>query len=421
MNKIIIILISIILALTVLSLPVLCEMSSGQSDGNSGGSSDTGSSDSGKSGMGSTGSSDAGSADKASKAREMYDSGSSMRESEGMSGMGFVNRDDSNYGNYVTFSVDKTTGDVLNYGISGAAVFDSIKIPGFDFKTTTTKGAETKIVSKDGSIAIQIHDNPASVMEIDANKKSTLILNLAAGVSASKQDGIVKIKSGKINGYLVSEKADSIDIAGSQITIDTNGNTVFRSSPVNMPHDDMEERFMGEVKTRRAGAEVSVGKSDKYSIVNYSDMNVSMDSIETNHIRMIVDSSEHAGKFILMNIDNSSLKWNEGDRISLHLDNKTMNEVEKEQDLYNATESSFWLNKTGPNRMQALMYVQNFSTHQVDIVVEAAVNQTPAPTGTTVKTPVMTTATATPKTPGFGLVLGTLGTLAAAYISRRKP
>ncbi|MCZ7401614.1 MAG: hypothetical protein O8C61_05275 [Candidatus Methanoperedens sp.] len=294
-------------------------------------------------------------------AREMYDNGSRMRNARGMMGMGFYNSKNSNYGSYVTFSVDNTTGNVLNFAISGVAIFNSINIQGFDFKSSTTEGAQTKIASMDGSTGIQIHDNPAAVFDIKTGNSTTLNFNLASGASATKQDNTITITAGNITAYIVSEKASSINIAGNQVSIDTSGNTIFRASPTNMPNDKMEGRFMEQVKTKKAGAEVSVGKSDKYSIVNYSDMNVSMKSIAKDRMRMTVNSSDPSGKFILMNIDNSSLIWNEGQKITLYLDNKTLREVGTEQELYNATESSFWLNKTGNNKMQALVYISKFS------------------------------------------------------------
>jgi hypothetical protein len=414
MNKIIK-LIAIVLALTMLSLPVLGEMNSGN-----GNSMDAGRNDSNRNDSGRVDSSNNDNGSMHQKASEMYDNGSRMRDNEGMMGMGFMHREDNNYGNYVTFSVDNTTGNVLNFGISGIAVFDSIKIQGFDFKASTTNGAETKISNKDGSIVIHIHDNPAAVIEINAN--TTLTFNLATGVSATKQGNIIKIIAGNITAFIVSEKATSINIAGSQVSINTNeGNTVFRASPVNMPHDNMEERFMGEVMKKRAGAEVSVGESDKSSIVNYSeDMNVTVESIKSNHMRMMVDSSNHSGKFVLMNLDNTSFTWIEGQKITLYLDNKPMKEVMTEQELYNASESSFWLNMTGRNKIQAMMYIANFSTHQVDVVVGT---ETPTPTATAVETTTAaqtTTAATTPKTPGFEIALGALGTVAAAYMMRRR-
>ena len=401
--------IAIALVIIMLSLPVLGEKNGGDSSGNNmdSGRNDAGSMDLSRNNDGSM----------HEKAREMYDNGSRMRENEGMMGMEFMHRDDGNYGGYVTFSVDNTTGDVLNFGISGTGIFDSIKIPGFNFKETITSGAETKVVSKDGSIVIHMHDNPAAVIEIKAESNANLIFNLASGVSATKQgNNMVKITAGNITAYIVSEKAASINIAGSQVSITTNGETIFRASPVNMPHDDMEDRFMEEMMTNRAGAEVSVGKSDKYSVVNYSgNVSVTVESIETNRMRMMIDSSDHSGKFILMNIDNSSLMWNEGQKITLYLDNKPIKEVLTESELYSASESSYWLSRTGRNRMQAMMFIRDFSTHQVDIVVEAAATpgQTPA------ATPGATTAATTPRTPGFEIVLGML-TIAAAFIVRRR-
>jgi hypothetical protein len=396
-------LIAIVLVLTILPLPVLCDMNGGKSDG---GMMDGGRTDANKINNGSM----------HEKAKEMYDNGSKIRDAEGMMGMGFMHREDNSYGNYVTFSVDNNTGNVLNFGISGIAVFDSIKIPGFDFKETSTMGAETRIVNKDGSIVIQLHDNPAAVINIMADVKTTLIFNLASGANATKQDNIVKIMSGNVTAYIASEKATSI-IAGSQVTIETDsGSTVFRASPVNMPYDNMEERFMGEMMTKKAGAEVSVGDSDKYSIVNYSeDMNVMIQSMEKNHMRMMINSSNHSGKFIMMNIDNSSMTWNERQKVRFYLDNKPMRQVMSEQELYDANESSFWLNMVGRNRMQAVMYIANFSERQVDIVVEDEGTPTPAVTPEVTKT----TIPATPGAPGFEVIIGLLGT-AVAYRLRRK-
>ncbi|MCX9024530.1 MAG: PGF-CTERM sorting domain-containing protein [Candidatus Methanoperedens sp.] len=416
MNKIIK-LIAVVLVLTMLTLPVLGQMNSGN-----GNSADSGRNDSNKNnpGMMDNSNKDNRSIDSNNndnnlmreKASEMFDNGSRMRDNEGVKGMGFMHRGDNSYGSYVTFTVDNTTGNVLNFGIAGIAVFDSINIQGFNFAVSRTEGAQTKISNADGSIVIQIHDNPAAVIEINADSNITLVFNLAAGVTATRQDNTITITAGNITAFIVSEKATS-NIAGSQVTINTNGNVVFRASPINMPHDNMEGRFMGEVVTKRAGAEVSVGESDKSSVVNYSeDLNVSVDSIQSDRMRMTVESSNHSGKFILMNLDNTSLTWNAGQPITLYLDNKPLKQVMTEQDLYNATESSFWLNMTGGNKIQALIYIASFSTHTVDVVVG-----TPTTTPTAAQT---TTPATTPKTPGFEIALGALGTVAAAYMMRRR-
>ncbi len=352
------------------------------------------------------------------KAKDMMIRGNEMRGTQGMMGMGFMHSQGSSYGNYVTFSVDNNTGAVMDYGILGITIFESIKVAGFDFKELTTMGALTRIINKDGSVMIQLHDNPAAVINIGTKASATITFDLADGVNASKEDNIVRIEAGNLTAFIASTNATSINIAGGEIRIESvRGNAVFRAVPVNMPADGMHRRFMGEMMRNRVGAEVSVGVSDKYSITNYSEgMNVMIRSMDRNRMRMTVNSTDPSGKFIMMNLDNSSMMWNPGQRVRLYLDNKPMRRVMTAEELYDAKESSFWLTMPGGNRMQAMMYIANFSERVVDVVVEE--ESTPAPTSTEapVKTPVLTS---TPAAPGFEIALGLLG-VGVAYRLRRK-
>ena len=84
-----------------------------------------------------------------------------------------------------------------------------------------------------------------------------------------------------------------------------------------------------------------------------------------------------------------------------------------EQELYNSTESCYWLRMTGGGSMEAVMYIANFSERQVDIVVED--EATPAATPEITET----TISATPGAPGFEIMMVLLGT-AAAYRLKRK-
>jgi hypothetical protein len=350
------------------------------------------------------------------KAGDMMNRGQEMRSSQGMMGMGFMHSGGNNYGNYVTFSVDNNTGAVMDYGISGITVFNSIKIANFNFKDSATLGALTRITNRDGSVVLQLHDNPAAVINIWTKAATTVTFSLADGVNASKEDNIVKIEAGNVTAYIASTNATSVNIAGGEIRIESSGgNTIFRAVPVNMPMDVMNQKFMGEMMRNRAGAEVSVGVSDKYSIVNYSEnMNVMIKSMERNRMRIVINSTDPSGKFIIMNMDNSSLMWNEKQKVRFYLDNKSMRQVITADELYDAKESSFWLTMIGGNRMQAMMYIANFSEHTVDIAVEDAT--APSPTGAQeAKTPV-----STPATPGFEVVLGLLGTGLAFHLKRKS-
>lgn len=169
-----------------------------------------------------------------------------------------------------------------------------------------------------------------------------------------------------------------IDIVGGEIRIKSSkGNAIFRAVPVNMPMDGMHQKFMGEMMNHRAGAEVSIGLSDKYSIINYSEnMNLMVRSVGKNRMKMIINSTDS-------------------------------------DELYGAKESSFWLNMSGEKRMQAMMYIANFSERVVDVVVEDEV--TPTSTQTSGKTPV-----STPATPGFEIAIVLLAAGIAYKLGRKS-
>lgn len=348
------------------------------------------------------------------KAKDMMTRGSEMRISQGMMGMGFMHSQGGNYGNYVTFSVDNTTGAVMNYGILGVTVFDSIKVSGFNFKDLKTMGALTKISDKDDSVVIQLHDNPAAVINIRTKAAATITFDLAEGVRASKEGNVVKIEDGNLTAFIVSTNTTSVNIVGGEVRIESSrGNAIFRAVPVNMPMDGLHQTFMGEIMKNRAGAEVSIGISDKYSIVNYSEnLNLMIRSMDRNRIRMRVNSTDPAGKFIMMNLDNSSMMWSQGQKIRLYLDNVPMRQFMTAEELYGANESCFWLNMSDGKRMQAMMYIANFSERAVDVVVED--ESTPATTST--ETPGKTPA---PATPGFEIVIGLLGAGIAYKLGRK--
>lgn len=349
-------------------------------------------------------------------AKDMMTRGSEMRSAQGMMGMGFMHSEDGNYGNFVTFSGDKSTGVVMNYGILGVTVFDSIKVAGLNLDDLETMGALTRISDKNDSVVIELHDNPAAVINIRTKAATTITFDLADGVKASKENNTVKIQDGNLTAFIVSTNKTSINIVDGKVSIESSrGNAVFRAVPVNMPMDGMHQNFMGEMMRNRAGAEISIGLSDKYSIVNYSEnMNLMVRSMERNHIRMTINSTDQTGKFIMMNLDNSSLMWSHGQKIHLYLDNMPMRQVMTAEELYDAKESCFWLTMSGDNRMQAMMYIANFSERVVDVVVED--ESTPAPTSTETagKTPVPT-----PATPGFEIAIGLLGAGLAYRLGRK--
>ncbi len=361
------------------------------------------------------------------KAADMMKRGQEIRSAAGMMGMGFMHKEGSNFGQYVTFNVT-ATGEVTDYSIAGIPVFDNITVANFDYKGSPQYlgkfGELTRISNKNDTVVLQLHDNPAAVINIRTKIATTITFNLAAGVTASQQDKIIKIEADNLTAYITGTNATSISMPNNAtITIQSNaGNAVFRAVPVNMPFSKGHEKFMKEVMENRAGAEIDIGDYDKYSIVNYSDnIDVMVKSVESHHVNMTISSTNPSGRFFMMDIDNSSLSWTPGQRINLYIDNQPMKQVMDVDDLYNATESSFYLDIAGGNRVQVSVYIANFSDHTLDIAVEQG---TPTPTVylplTSTQTPTGTTgATATPGAPGFELALVLLGGGLAYYLRRK--
>ncbi|MCE8422544.1 MAG: hypothetical protein J5U19_10140 [Candidatus Methanoperedens sp.] len=344
---------------------------------------------------------------------DMMKKGQEIRSSGGMMGMGFMHSAGNSFGNYVTFTINDTNGTVTNYSISSIPVFDSIKIDSFNFKESKISGSLTRITNIENSIDMQLHDNPAAVINIRTKVPALITFNLSAGANATKEGNLIKIEADNLTAFIAAN-ATSLTITGNQIQIESNRiNAVFRAVPVNMPMSPVHARFMEEVQNNRAGSEIAIGAYGKQSIVNYSkDMNTMIRSMDKNRMRMTINSTDHTGKFMILNLDNSSLVWTDRQKIRLYLDNKSMRQMMSMEDLYAAKESSFWLAMHEGNRMEAMIYIANFSERTIDVTVEDEVTATPttaipaattSPTWTPEETP-----SATPKTPGFELILGAL-------------
>jgi hypothetical protein len=134
-----------------------------------------------------------------------------------------------------------------------------------DGKETEKAGALTRIANKDGSVVVQLHDNPASVINIRTKTAIIATFDLAEGVKASKEDNIIKIETDNLTAFIASTNSTPINISGGEVRIGPDsGNIIFR-----------------------AGAEISMGMSGKYSIVNYSEnMNVMIKSMEKSGMKI---------------------------------------------------------------------------------------------------------------------------------------
>jgi hypothetical protein len=355
------------------------------------------------------------------RAFDMMEQGKGMRAERGMFGMGFMHSAGNTYGDYVTFNIDNKTGNVLNYGVNGETLFD-ISISNFNYGSSSSQGSITWVSNMDGSTVIQLHDNPAAVINILTNKSISVTFALAEDVTAIKEDNFVIVKSDSFEGYISGTGTVTSSVSSTQAKIDTSSNSmvVFRAVPVNMPgFDQMHRRFSQEIARNRIGMEIALGRNGTYDAVNYSAaMRLRVQEMTQNRIRLMVNSTDPEGNIIAINLDNSSLAIRDRDRLRIHLDGTPLQCVNDPDIVFDTTDSPLcWISPIqNMTRAQLMIHVPQYSEHTIDIIVEP--EETPEATQTANVTMTTEVPAETPKTPGFELVVSLAGLLTWIYVVR---
>ncbi len=347
-------------------------------------------------------------------AGDMMSMGQALRQDAGMQGMGFMHSGACLYGQYITFDVDNQTGTITNYGIAGVEIFDSIVVDGFDYDSTQVSGAMTKIVDTDGTTFIQIHDNPAAVINVISSSEYTVNFDLAEGVTVSVEENIITIEASDIVVNIISASGDTVEISVDDdlvsVTAPADSSVVVRAVPVNMQGqglDNVHGMFVREVAKNRVGAEVSLGKGGSISVVNYAEeMHVRLQSMTQDKIQLRVNCTDPAGKIMAFNLDNTALMIQDRDRLRIHYDGTPMACVDDPELVFNATRATCWISQQTREQAQVMMYIPEFSEHTIEIVVES---DEAAEVPTTPETGV----------PGFEAVIAVLALVLTGYVSKR--
>jgi predicted secreted protein len=321
------------------------------------------------------------------KASDMMGQGKSLREGQGMHGMGFMSSSGNTYGQYVTFTIDNRTGNVLNYGIAGTALFN-ISIANFNYGSTSTQGSLTLVTSTDNSTLIRLHDNPAAMINILSTKRMSVTFTLAEGVTATREDNLIRIDSGNITGYIVGTNGTTSSISGTQVRVEAppNSAVIFQAAPVNIPmFDHMYSSFSEGIARNRMGMEIALGSNGTYDFENYSSgMQMQVQVMERDRIRLLVNATEPTGRIIAINLDNTSLVIGANERLRINYDGKQMQCVNDLNVVLNGTDTPLcWISPVQDRvTTQLIMYIPHFSEHTIDIVVESEAMPTrAAPSG----------------------------------------
>jgi hypothetical protein len=359
------------------------------------------------------------------KASQMMEYGNTVRNQQGMHGMGFMHSAGNAYGEYVTYTIDSQTGALLNYGVKGNALFN-ISILNFNYKSSSSQDSITWVSNTDGSTIVQLHDNPAAVINILTNKSITVIFTLAEGVTAVKEDNLIRIESSSVVGYIVGTDTISSFVSGNQVNVDASSNSavVFHASPVNMPmYSNLHQRFSQEIARNRMGLEVTIGRNRSYNAINYSArLQLRLQEMDQDRISLQINATEPAGKLIAINLDNTTLVLREHDRLRIHYDGQPMECVDDPNMVFNATDRPVcWISPIQDRvRAHLMIHIPSYSDHTIDILVEPETTVTPILTATLVPANTTVKPTETPKTSGFGIIVSLIGLFTWFILARRR-
>ena len=350
-------------------------------------------------------------------ASDMMQQGRDFRHEAGMQGMGFMNSGAHMFGNYVTFTINDSTGEISNYGIAENTIFDSITVDGLVFGETQVWGSMTAIIDSDGKVIMQVHDNPAAVINFISSDAYTVNFDLADGVTATEEDNTVKIVSNEVEVYIVYPDEGSFEVGKSDdiVSFDVPENSlmVVRALPVNMPRlSQMNRLIVQEIAKNRVGAEVYLGMNGSMNMVNYSKhLRMQSEVMNTERIRLRLNSTDPTGKILSFNLDNTSLQLQERDRLHIYYDNVPINCIDNPEQVSIATHFACFISQESRSRAQIMINVPEFSEHVIEIVVEEAEAEQ-----TETKMP----AEPDSSVPGFVSVIAISGLLMAVYFIRRK-
>ncbi|MFO7966625.1 MAG: hypothetical protein R6U44_03395 [Archaeoglobaceae archaeon] len=351
----------------------------------------------------------------------MWEQGKSIRADNNMRGMGFMHSAGNAYGIYVTFNITDE-GDVLYYTVASDSLFN-ITFDPFDFQSQTVRGRSSVTTLVGDNALVQLHDNPAGVINILPEEDITITFELADYVSVSQEDEYIQLESENVTGYVIGVGDIEFSLTDDELNIQAgpDSTVIFRAPPVNVPatYGFMHQGFAQGIAQNRIGMEVAFGDNETYDVVNYSrNMHLEVQEIMEERIRMQVDSTDPEGRVMSINLDNTSLELRERQRLRIHFDEQPLNCIEDPEAVLNSTGTGqplCWVSPVQNRSATCLMYIPNFSVHTIELTTEEEM-ETPAETATTIPTAAEAPTTEAPGIPGFEIAGGIAALTAIALI-----
>jgi len=301
-------------------------------------------------------------------------------------------------GRFVAFTLDESSGEVSDYalrtGMGVVTVFDSIQIPGLAPENISVHGSV--MLLRNETVQVIVHDNPTGMYHAVSNATNvTVSFLLAEGISAlpltpsvdyqedqgdqemELRNAIYIVGQG-ISGIITTDDGNiSMEATEDGIYVNvtfSDDQVMFRAHPVLSHHRVHDAALLKAISEGRVAGEMSLLIKDglaSYDAMEYgSGFSMQLVSAERNRVQLKVESQEHAGKVIVLNVDQGSLDSSKGE-FTVQLDGADVRVTTNPLEVLYAEGSEVSdavccvIESEGTN--QILVYIPSFSVHVLDL------------------------------------------------------
>ncbi len=293
-------------------------------------------------------------------------------------------------GKFVNFNIDSNTGVINNYQVNGTTVFTSVSYENETHGNVMVKGANlfyygigaemnwSNMNHKFGYMwrFVHSHDNPAGVLHIVVYGQDTITYRLGNGITAEKSGNHTITLDGSVAGILVF--TGNAHVNGSEISVKLGtgefnfgnytykgGSAIFIRTGAWHMKREIKEKIINAIAEGKVGGELHVGRYTDFTNYTYG-FHARVQQEEKNRVQITVDSENHEGKVVMIDVNKSSMQYDSQHQIVVKIDGKEIKMSSETDVLAGGSEGKYAVVDNG-NTVTILVYVPHFSEHTVDV------------------------------------------------------
>ena len=277
-------------------------------------------------------------------------------------------------GGYVGFEM--APGEMLNYRLNseGETVFARIQ-----FGLTAWTQTEYKLngavfeAEKEGAM-IMAHNNPSGLLSIVSTEDMTVEIEPAQGVSFGvEEDGSLPVEGLGFKSMIQVQEA-TMSMEGGILQVQMKeGSCLMYMVQSEGDQNQFQNAYQKAVMEGKVDGEIQIRiGSDQESSQHFPykgevDMKVSWIE-DGKKVRVQVESLEKKGKVVAFRMDGEVLSGRSLDRIRVSFDGEDIEPTDDPEDVIGATGDTplYCMEMNGDGQYQALVYVPEFSTHEIE-------------------------------------------------------